>query len=238
LLFVKIERVRWAAIAAFLGVSALAQSLNVYSEFARIDTSGTVKAPAAPREILSPAIVRNGFTSFQIVVQVKNGTSYWLHIGQNPEAFRIRLYTESDRGVLTPADLPFHGDNTQVFWMDVWCDRDAPVRRVKIEPELAVDGDWVRYPMEARVMEAQVPENAAKFPPLDNFCGPLLAVDYLDLAGVFQRWKAEARNQRQDAGLASHVARDELVKAVGCERSAEDNPESYLRIRDYLFRMR
>jgi len=233
--------VRWAAIAAFLGVSAWAQSLNVYSEFARIDTSGTVKAPATPREILSPAIVRNGFTSFQIVVQVKNGTSYWLHIGQNPDAFRIRVYTESDRGILVPIDLPFHGGATQVLWMDVWCDHGAPVRRVKIEPELAVDGDWVRYPMEARVMEAQVPENAEKFPPLyDNFCKPfMIEVNDDHLPGeLLQTWRFRERNRRQDAALASHLSRDELVKAVGCERSAEDNPESYLRIRDYLFRMR
>ena len=36
-------------------------------------------APANPREILSPAIVRNGFTSFQIAVQAKPGEEYTLY---------------------------------------------------------------------------------------------------------------------------------------------------------------
>ena len=38
--------------------------------------------------------------------------------------------------------------------MDLWVDANAPVRRVKIEPQVGIDGDWVTYPMEVRVMEA------------------------------------------------------------------------------------
>jgi len=43
-----------------------------------------VVAPEHPREILSPAIARNAFASFQVVVQVAKGARYTLHIGQNP----------------------------------------------------------------------------------------------------------------------------------------------------------
>ena len=227
---------RAAGVFAILALPALAQSLSVYSEFAWIDKDGAVRAPEHPREILSPAIVRGGFTSFQIVVEVKSGTSYWLHVGQNPDAFRIAVYTVSARGALSPVDLPFHSDQTQVFWMDVWCDRDAPVRRVKIEPEIAVDGDWVRYPMEARVMEATIP--AGVYAPLDIPC-PAPTVDFLMLPDAVVVWQLRIRNKRQDAALASHLSKKDLVNAIGgCESTDWSNPESYLKIRDYLFRMR
>src|SRR5262249_49797375 len=141
-------RMKWGVL---LALPLAAQSLRVYSEFARIDASGEVLAPGRPREILSPALVRNGFTSFQVVVRVKKDTPYWLYIGQNPEnAVRVTIYRES-RDRLEKVDLPVQGFATQVFWMDVWTDGIAPVRRIKIEPELNVGGDWIVYPMEARV---------------------------------------------------------------------------------------
>src|ERR1700733_6174718 len=64
--------------------AAWAQPLSVYSEFARINASGEVTAPETPREILSPALVRNGFTSFQVVVQAPADRQWWLFVGQNP----------------------------------------------------------------------------------------------------------------------------------------------------------
>ena len=134
------------------------EPLRVYSEFARFQATGDVATPADPREILSPALVRNGFTSFQIAVRVDPGTAYSLVVGQNPEdAVKVTVFREAD-GELEPVTLPYSGDQTQIFWMDVWTDRAAPVRRVKVEPQLYVNQDWVVYPMEARVMEAQVPD--------------------------------------------------------------------------------
>jgi hypothetical protein len=48
------------SIAAALSASAASgQILGVYSEFARIDTQGNAVAPETPREILSPALLRN-----------------------------------------------------------------------------------------------------------------------------------------------------------------------------------
>src|SRR5690349_20068728 len=138
--------------------AAWAQPLRVYSEFAHIDEKGRVIAPAEPREILSPAIVRNGFTSFQVVVDVPQGTPYQLYIAQNPEnAVEVTLYRETgDR--LERVSQPVSGNATQIFWMDVWTARDAPVQRIKVEPQLHVNNDWVIYPMEARVTEAVVPD--------------------------------------------------------------------------------
>jgi len=72
--------VKTAALLLVISASfaARAQPLRVYSEFAQIDATGRVTAPAEPREILSPAIARNAFSSFQVVVDVARGTSYQL----------------------------------------------------------------------------------------------------------------------------------------------------------------
>ena len=34
------------------------------------------------------------------------------------------------------------------------------MRRVKVEPEVFINGDWVVYPMEARVVAASIPDDA------------------------------------------------------------------------------
>src|SRR5437667_9059574 len=67
----------------FIGLIAAArlapQTVNVYSEFLRVNPRGEILAADAtpkPREILSPAVVRNGFASFQIVVRSPRPTSY------------------------------------------------------------------------------------------------------------------------------------------------------------------
>src|SRR5690349_16586128 len=110
--------------------TAWAQPLRVYSEFAHIDEKGRVTAPAEPREILSPAIVRNGFTSFQVVVDVPPGTPYQLYVVQNPEkAVQVTLYRENGERT-DPVDQPVTGSGTHVFWMDLWTARDAPVQRI------------------------------------------------------------------------------------------------------------
>ena len=209
-------------------VPVFAQSVRVYSEFARINPKGEVTAPVQPREILSPAIVRNGFTSFQIVVQVEAGTPYALYIGQNPEdAVRVRVYRESGEK-LEPVELPFEAKSTQVLWMDLWADRKAPVRRVKVEPQLNVKQDWIVYPMEVRVMDAVVPEEKLAL----GFCGSPVPKSENALAA------ASLRNARQDASLSLRLTKPELEKLKAQCRTAPDDPESYLKIRDYLFRVR
>lgn len=211
------------------------QSLHVYSEFARIDPSGEVTAPAQPREILSPAVVRNGFTSFQIVVQVKSGTPYWLFVGENPDnAVKVAMYRENG-DQLEPLSSPYKGDTTQVFWLDLFADRNAVVRRVKIEPELDVNEDWVVYPMEIRVMQAQVPDVPASAGSMMNFlCGRA------DQPAGTAIAKLHRRNEQQDVALAATAPKPELLTRFGgcnpVDRGAD--PEFYLPLRDYLFRMR
>ncbi len=228
-------------VALFLGISAAwAQSISVYSEFVRIDQSGRVVAPETPREILSPAIVRNGFTSFQIAVQAEAGLQWKLYVGQNPDnAVRLTLYRKSSEA-LEKVSIPVEGEGSQVFWMDVWTERTAPVQRIKIEPELYARGDWVTYPMEARVMEARAPDAGPGGSIHSLLCGGAApAAPTSDVA------KLQFRNAQQDAALAERASKDELKKDElkklygACDAAPPaDNPEWYLRIRDYLFRLR
>jgi len=242
---------KWASVMLLAATASLAQPLRVYSEFAAINAQGEAATLESPREILSPAIVRNGFTSFQVVVQAPKGAPFTLHVGQNPvDAVKVTLYRKSGEH-LERLELPYQSESTQVLWMDLWTDRDAPVRRVKVEPQLFIDGDWVVYPMEARVVEARMPDEASvpqgaskpwdatPWEAMRNFLcghrptgGPPAGTSP-DAGGL------HSRNARQDLALAAQAPKEELQKLFGrCDAPPPANPESYLRIRDYLLRLR
>jgi hypothetical protein len=215
--------------------AASAQPLRVYSEFARIDASGRVTAPAEPREILSPAIARNAFSSFQVVVDVPRGTPYQLYIAQNPEnAVEVTLYRESGEALEKVAQ-PVSGNGTQVFWMDLWTARDAPVQRIKVEPQLHVNNDWVIYPMEARVMQATVSEGMKSSVTIDQLsCAGFTPSASRDVG------RTNIRNAQQDVALASGASQEDLRKlgVATCDVPLSHDPEWYLRVRDYLLRLR
>ena len=231
---------KWAPMLLLASAASLAQPLRVYSEFAEINAQGEVVAPESPREILSPAVVRNGFTSFQVVIQAPKGAPFTLHVGQNPaEAVKVTMYRKAG-GRWERVELPYESDSAQVLWMDLWTDRDAPVRRIKVEPELFIDGDWVVYPMEARVVAATVTDDvpvpkgsATPVEAMRNFlCGGKPAGGQAPETPHF-------RNLRQDLALAAKAPKEELQKLFGaCTAPPPSNPESYLRIRDYLLRLR
>jgi len=228
-----------------LAASALcAQTVQVYSEFAQINDAGEVVAPETPREILSPAVARNAFSSFQIAIQVPKSTKFLVYMGQNPDdAAKVTLYRRR-AGKLEPIELPYSGESSQVFWMDLWLDANAPVRRVKIEPQVGIDGDWVTYPMEVRVMEPVVPGSTAA---TQGVASPFEVIRAF-LCGTKMRPVANPvpagadllfRNAQQDVALAaagSMPLRDEMKKAMGgCNTNPPADPEFYLRLRDYLF---
>ena len=127
--------------------------------------------------------------------------------------------------------------------MDLWTARDAPVQRIKVEPQLHVNNDWVIYPMEARVVSAIVPDVHAggsmspagamrqylcdKFPPTD-WGIPGNGISNLRF-----------RNAAQDLALAATAPKDELQMLFGaCDAPPSTDPEWYLRVRDYLLRLR
>ena len=171
-------------LAILLPLAALnvpAQRLNVYSPFTRIGPDGSVvkadKGSADPRSILSPGVPRNGTTPLRIVVELDKPEPYWLDLGQNPEnAVKLRLYRENFvetpdgylPDTLTAVNIPYRGFETDfrlpgqkavTFWLEMGVANDAPVERIKVEPELYVDSvkDWIIYPMEVRVQSPQVP---------------------------------------------------------------------------------
>jgi hypothetical protein len=170
--------------ASLTGVVA-GQSLRVYSEFQRIDPSGNVvKADRGspdreigPREILSPALVRNGYTSFHIVVSPPRDREYYLFVVQNPEdALQLKLYKESYAKragawipeTLTPVALNYRGrvpdsaveapDQThESFLLEIFVPAKFPVDRVRVEAQLNAGDRWIIYPMELRVIAPVVP---------------------------------------------------------------------------------
>lgn len=225
-----------------------AQPVTVYSEFADIDpNTGEVLAPRIPREILSPAVARNAFTSLQMVIRAGEQESWRLYVSQNPEeAAEIDVYRIEESGSLTPIRLPYTGAGVEVFWIDMFYATDAPAQRVKIEPQLLYQDDWVIYPMEARIMRATVPEgtelSGGTAPPGEVMRGFLCGTKLEDTGGIPQGRSVAGlrhRNAQQDRALAPEADRAELQELFGsCDQAPPaDNPEWYLRIRDFLYRL-
>lgn len=159
----------------------LGQSVQVFSEFRRTDSTGQILAAdrgGTPREILSPAMARNAYHSYHVLVRAPEKTTYYLHIAQNPEqGLEVKLYREAaipegnrvvDR--LEPVKLPAkgRGGGTDVFLLDVWVPPLTKVSRVRLEAQLFDGTGWTIYPMEVRIVAAIVPETkmtGAELPP-------------------------------------------------------------------------
>lgn len=166
---------------AFSLPSVLAgQALSIHSEFYRVDPFGKMIPAdngASPREILSPAVARNGYTSYRIAVTAPPATPFTLHIAQNPEnTVKAELYREIYTKVgeawipdrLEPVELPFtgtvaHPDRpipgqiVQSFWLDIRVPAQAPPVRFRLEVQLNVGDGWIIHPMEIRVQQAAYP---------------------------------------------------------------------------------
>ena len=238
---------KWALLLGLAGGFLSAQSVQVYSEFAQLNDAGEAVGPENPREILSPAVARNAFSSFQLAIQIPRGVKFLVYIGQNPDsAAKVTLYRR-DGGKLVPVVVPYEGESSQVLWMDLWVDTNAPVRRVKIEPQVGIGGEWLTYPMEVRVSEASPVIEAAPgqaiAEPFELMRAFLGGGEPRPLGGAIPTGaKFRFRNARQDVALArasSPALREELKKAMGgCTPSAPSDPEFYLRLRDVLLRAR
>jgi hypothetical protein len=156
------------------------QEIGIYSEFQRFDPHGRVVAQdrePRPREILSPAVPRNGHLSVQVVVTAPSGTNYFLYAGSNPpDTVRLTVYREHFVPCgddycpdwLTPQPSPSFGaipeslrdmpdQTTRCYLLDIWVPPDVPPRRIRIEALLKV-GVWVVAPMEIRVIAPTVPD--------------------------------------------------------------------------------
>ncbi len=259
--------------AAAIVAPAFCHDIQVYSEFTRTGPFGEIVRAdrgAPPREILSPAIPRNAFSGFHVVVTGNPGDAFTLHVGQNPEnAVRMTVYrqiyvrsaSEWIPDGLTRVELPYtgklgsdiSGQTAQAFWMDLWVDQGAPVRRIKVEPDVFMDGRWIRYPMEVRVVEASAPNTPSattrKLPPVSApsdasahaaLCGSV-APDTDAGAAVTIRAMI-ARDALQDAAIAG--GRERVLQLAGGARGEwcatyvpeKSGPEWLLRVRDRIYR--
>lgn len=174
---------------ALITAASLAAQIQVYSEFQRIDPFGNVVAvdkAERPREILSPAVARNAWSSFHVAVKAPPGSSF-LFVQQNPEWVQATLYREHfvkteagwipdtlEKMMENPALVqlpdqtpPIPGQTTAVYWLDIWVPGNTRVARMRLEVGLKVDTQWVVYPVELRVLEAraaEVPDKAGSVP--------------------------------------------------------------------------
>jgi hypothetical protein len=251
-----------ALCAVIFPTSATAIELRVYSEFQRVDPYGRVldaDRAEKPRELLSPAISRNAYTSFHVVVTGPPETMYFLAVQANPaDVLRWRLYEEKfvtagggwvpDTlqearppyfGVLPDAAAAIPGQTARVYLLDIWAPWNAPVGKVRLEV-LAKTDYWRVWPMEVRVLPAIVPEMPAleaapDLPelemPADTAARRALArkpaapPEPSTVRGVI--W----RNAAQDAAIAAT-----LDLPLSAPERGEAGAESYLRIRDRLYR--
>lgn len=228
---------QFAFIACALALPA--QELYVRSEFQRVGADGKVIPQdyvEYPREILSPALARNGFASYMITANVPAGIDYSLEIGQNPEdSVRVVLYQQhyNTAGIpdkLEKVDLPIHGHADKeinlTYWMDFYVANTAPVRRIKIEAQLWVGDRWVIYPMEARLVAAQIPRFEPKFwglPAVESRSDSAMISPWRDylcrpLKSEFQPKETtirllQQRNIQQDVALARKLGRDVGIQA-------------------------
>jgi hypothetical protein len=159
---------RFLWIAPFAVASVFGQ-VEVYSEFRRPGPDGRLvrqDAAGTAREILSPAVARNAYSTYFVVIHGSTDQKVTLYLGANPEgAVLSTLYRAQfdENGVpdaldkLTPPFYELLPNGVAVFVVDVFVPPDAPVRRLRFEVQYH-DGDhWIIYPMELRVMAATVP---------------------------------------------------------------------------------
>jgi hypothetical protein len=164
-----------------------AQDIQIYSEFERFDPFGNPVAAdrdMVPREILSPAMARNGHLSVHAVVTAPAGTNYFLYVSTNPpDILQVRIYREyftrcgdgycpdwlAEQSSPTFGAMPEQAHNlanpamdkqtTRCYLLDIRAPAETVPRRVRIEALLKV-GTWLVAPMEVRIVSPTVPSGA------------------------------------------------------------------------------
>lgn len=226
----RIYQVVLCAVLLAVASSAAAQEINIYSEFQRFNPYGEVVVQdreVRPREILSPAVPRNGHVTVHVVVTAPPGTNYFVYAGQNPsDILDVKIYREYFVPCghddlcpdwVTPQQIPSFGavpesrermpnQTTRCYLFDIWVPPDVPPRRVRVEALLKV-GYWMVAPMEIRVIEPLVPDTRA-------------AIRHDRLAPV------------EDP--ASETAHRQLLRYLN--GLAPELPESLLTVRDFIQR--
>jgi hypothetical protein len=175
--------VRFCAFVIYLAAvsGATAQEIHIYSEFERFDPFGNPVAAdrdMAPREILSPAMARNGHLSVHVVLTGPAGTNYFLYAASNPPGIlQMKVYREHfircgdgycpdwlteqklpSFGAIPESVFSMEGQVSRSYLLDIWAPPDTPPRRVRVEA-LMKTAFWLVAPMEVRIVAPTVPES-------------------------------------------------------------------------------
>lgn len=130
-----------------------------------------------PRELLSPAVVRNAHFSYHVAVTAPAKSMYFLAVQMYPpNAFQWKLYEEKFAfdgkqwipdalqemsapyfGVVPDPEQSIPGQTTCVYLLDVFVPADLPPSQVRLEV-LAKFDTWRMWPMEVRVPGALIPD--------------------------------------------------------------------------------
>ena len=227
------RRILPLALALLSSLAAQSTRIEIYSEFQRVDPFGHIvpsDQPEKRREILSPALLRNGYASFNIAVTAPARESYFLFTQSFPQGlFEWKIYEQkfvSHEGRWIPDTLvearhPFFGampdaaanitgQTTRMYLLDVWVPKDLPSQPARLEM-LMKSGDWRVAPMELRVMPGTYPDPPAGEP----MCGAAAGVALSSIARCMVQAYLDGKNPSPPQQLASprdivarNVARD------------------------------
>ncbi len=141
-----------------------------------------------PREILSPAMPRNGHLSVHVVVTAPAGTNYFLYAGTNPpDILQVKIYREyftrcgdgycpdwlAEQNSPAFGAIPelvhdfsrpaMNNQITRCYLFDIRAPAGTTPRRVRVEALLLV-GTWLLAPLVVRIVAPTVPNVAPTVP--------------------------------------------------------------------------
>lgn len=241
-----------SAIAAALVIaSAAAQSVEVFSEFRRPGPGGSIVPPdrsGRVRELLSPAVVRNGHTTFHIVLRARPSEKVTVYIGANPgHMARTVIYRQffNEQGLpenLERVEEPIFErfeTGVGVFLLDVFVPAETPIRRLRYEVQMQAGDRWIIYPLELRVLGATVPKGFPQTGAIAPAAEPAANTAWNTLASWLCDRRAAAppgglnqralirRNAAQDVALARELektrgavfVRNGIAQALGAKEA-------------------
>lgn len=184
----------------------LPPSVEIYSEFQRIDPFGQVVPPdrgPRPREILSPAIPRNAHASFHIAITAPPRASFFLYLVPNPvDACVVRLFRQHfspvanswipDRleeihrlpefNAMPDPDQKVPGQTTSLYLLDLSIPPATKLAGFRLEVQLKI-GTWIVRPLEIRILPFVIPDAPPPSPgPVAPLSAPSSATADLALA--------------------------------------------------------
>jgi len=202
-------------------VSAAGQELIVYPEFQRPTPQGEilkVDQNGRRREILSPAVVQNGFASYFVVVKLREPGAFRLDIAMNPEdrieatLYKVRFHQPEGTLAWCPAELfpvqntvfgmvpdaqnGIPGQTAAVFWLDLWTARGKSEgeERVRVEAQLTVGDRLDVYPLEVRILPIVVSSA-----PRDGGVAEVTEPAWVSIYKPLRAWLSGTKLQQPDA---------------------------------------